>query len=324
MTVVDSTGVFALKKTRVLGPRGVVISSDNRVFSDFTYVDKADGFNNHDVFRRRRFPVPVNLSGWYATICYPSSFSYFHWIVETLPRIRLISDFLDALDGVFVPSRLEPAMKESLNYFGVKDSQVIELDFRSHFKPENLLVPKYCAGLNIPDRLSRYYRMNVLAGRTRREAHRRLYISRKDATKRRVQNELEVWSLLKSEGFENIELKGMGFKRQVELFDDAEIIVGAHGAGLSNIVFCRQSTKLLELIPSKDIPPHVYYSLAVSSGVEYWFLAGHTNPSLTMLDKIHLDFEIDINQLDSLLHVVSFPRRKSRGIRMVFCSNVQN
>jgi capsular polysaccharide biosynthesis protein len=35
--------------------------------------------------------------------------------------------------------------------------------------------------------------------------------------------------------------------RNAELFSLAEIVVGPHGAGLSNIVFCSQGTKVYEL-----------------------------------------------------------------------------
>lgn len=40
----------------------------------------------------------------------------------------------------------------------------------------------------------------------------------------------------------------MGFGAQVEMFSNAKIIVGEHGAGLTNILFCCNA-KIIELFP---------------------------------------------------------------------------
>ena len=44
-----------------------------------------------------------------------------------------------------------------------------------------------------------------------------------------------------------VKLHETNFREQVDLFHNAECIVGLHGAGFVNIVFCKPRTKIIEL-----------------------------------------------------------------------------
>ena len=39
-------------------------------------------------------------------------------------------------------------------------------------------------------------------------------------------------------------------EKQIYLFKNASVILGAHGAAFTNIIFCKPKTKIIELIPS--------------------------------------------------------------------------
>ena len=45
----------------------------------------------------------------------------------------------------------------------------------------------------------------------------------------------------------------ISFKNQINLFRNSSIIIGAHGAAFTNIIFCKPGTKIIEIIP-KDHP----------------------------------------------------------------------
>jgi capsular polysaccharide biosynthesis protein len=302
----SATALCFLKGARVLGSDGVVISPDNRVFAEFTYVDDAGGIDHHSIFRRRRFPPARKLPGWYATLCYPSSAAYFHWIVESLPRVRLLQPHLDKLDGIFVPGNLEPQILESLYAMSIRKEQIVQLDMASHYQPEHLLVPSYCAGLDVPEWVPSFLRSAVLGARSKPSSQRRLYISRGDAGKRRVTNESEICALLQAHGFEIVRLRELDFRAQAALFDDAEVVIGPHGAGLANVVFCRPGTKVLELLPSPRIGPHVYYSLTAAALGQYWMLHGQpAGATATAAEEIHMDFSIDPQQLAATLKAMA-------------------
>lgn len=298
---IPATALFQIKGARVLGSGGVVISPDNRVFAEFTYADTPGGGGSHSVFRRRRFPRPQPLRGTYATLCYPSSSAYFHWVIESLPRIRLLRDRLDSLAGIFVPEAMEPAMRESLSIFGIDEKRCIPMCMNSHFAPDCLLVPAYCAGLDVPVWVPQFLRETVLGKSSSPHARRRIYISRSDAGKRRVTNEAAIASLLKSRGFEIVRLRELGFRAQAELLASAHTVVGPHGAGLANLAFCRPGTQVLELLPSPRVAPHLFYSLADAAGAQYWFLAGQPAQASGLRGDDDVDFAVDADKLAARL-----------------------
>jgi capsular polysaccharide biosynthesis protein len=53
------------------------------------------------------------------------------------------------------------------------------------------------------------------------------------------------------------------------------MIVGAHGAGLANLVFCRPGTRVVEIVPTDNAYPF-YFSLAVGAGLDYRYLVARS------------------------------------------------
>ena len=51
-------------------------------------------------------------------------------------------------------------------------------------------------------------------------------------------------------------------------FVAASVVVGAHGAGLANLVFCRPGTRILEFMPMDHVRPY-YFTLAVRMGIDW-------------------------------------------------------
>jgi hypothetical protein len=54
--------------------------------------------------------------------------------------------------------------------------------------------------------------------------------------------------------FELLILENIDFEQQVKYFYNADIIVCAHGAGMSNMFFCNKNTKILEITCNKNYP----------------------------------------------------------------------
>ncbi len=80
---------------------------------------------------------------------------------------------------------------------------------------------------------------------------RRLYISRADASARRIVNEGAFMAVAQEAGFESVILTGMTLEQQSSLFMSASHVIGVHGAGLTNIVFCPPGTQVLEMFPPR-------------------------------------------------------------------------
>jgi capsular polysaccharide biosynthesis protein len=72
------------------------------------------------------------------------------------------------------------------------------------------------------------------------------------------------------------------------------VVVGVHGAGLTNLVACREGTTVLELLPG-DGPFNHYFLMASVLGLHHGHLIGQRP------DPASDDFRVDPDQLLVLL-----------------------
>lgn len=100
---------------------------------------------------------------------------------------------------------------------------------------------------------------------------RRIYISRADASDRRVRNHKEVMDVLSPLGFESLELSELSFYEQVQLFSEADAVIGPHGAGLVNLMFADR-VDVIEIFGSKTKP--TFFMLSQSLNHRYGMLRG--------------------------------------------------
>lgn len=275
-TVSPESKLFYISDARILGSEAVVIAPDNRVFREFNHPPEYPPDSNwltHSCFKRRRIPPIRELKGWYATITYPASRFYFHWLLESLPRMRLLRDYIDILDGIIVPNSPLPFHKQSLALLGIPEKKLISVDPNTHFRMEHLFVPRCSSYYNPPSWVHEWYKDAFLGAAISRASPKglKLYVSRFDANVRRVINEKEIAEYLESLGFVIVTLSEIEFSKQAQLFYDADEIVAPHGAGLANLVFCRPGIKVLEILPPKWMPP-CYFVLAKSARLNYSYL----------------------------------------------------
>jgi hypothetical protein len=99
-----------------------------------------------------------------------------------------------------------------------------------------------------------------------------IYLSRRDASRRPIKNELELIESLERQGFTAVELSRMTMAEQVVLFANARNIVAPHGAGLSHLLAKEGPAKVLEIFPMSAGSMSLRYNFARISR-----LRGHTH-----------------------------------------------
>jgi hypothetical protein len=105
---------------------------------------------------------------------------------------------------------------------------------------------------------------------------RRLYISRK--TGRSMSNESELIDGLRDRGFEILHLEELSLQEQISRFREASLVVGAHGAGHANIIWCIPGTHLVEVFHPSWMHP-CYALLSQILGINYHCLVGEEDRS---------------------------------------------
>jgi glycoprotein 2-beta-D-xylosyltransferase len=102
---------------------------------------------------------------------------------------------------------------------------------------------------------------------------------------RRLDNEDEIWDALKAQsagGAAGVELlngvfSSLTMRQQVQLAQDACVLVGAHGAGLSHVLFAPPETHVLELqTPSFARPHFIAFAHWAGSHHHVWALDSST------------------------------------------------
>jgi capsular polysaccharide biosynthesis protein len=106
------------------------------------------------------------------------------------------------------------------------------------------------------------------------ERRNRIYISRADAMGRNIANEAELAARLRQAGFEEVVASELSVADQVELFRNASHVVGMHGAGFTNIVFCPPGAHILEFFHPL-YGSWAYGLIAAPLGLDYRPFIGH-------------------------------------------------
>ena len=94
-------------------------------------------------------------------------------------------------------------------------------------------------------------------------------MARTDTTNRVAVNEPELIALLQRQGVRIVVPGTLPVLQQIAIFRRASLVIGPHGAGLSNIVGCEPGTHLYELVPS-HYPNFCFNRLAQGCLLHYW------------------------------------------------------
>jgi hypothetical protein len=138
------------------------------------------------------------------------------------------------------------------------------------------------------------------------QPNRKIFISRKNALTRQLTNAEELFLSLK--GWENISLEEMNIKQQIETFSSASHVIGTHGAGLVNLLWCKPGTKVIEINHQEQINKKPYPLLAHHLNLEHHLLLGEKVPlgnnkpvGVKRLDDYN-NITVDVSEILNLLN----------------------
>lgn len=224
--------------------------------------------------------------------------SYYHWMVDYLPKLRILDKYKkETGNEPKILIRKDPASyrQESLELLGYSPDRIIEWKnsdcitsravFTNHRKDQsehsyqdyNWLRNKFFDKVDIED--------NKYSGE-------KIYVSRqgeKDGenmhnNERYVVNIQSFKDLIESYGFKIVQAEEYSLEEQIQLFHSAEVIMGPHGAGLTNMIFGKNPF-VIELFPDSFVIP-LYSYLCDTLGFEY-------QPVVTNSDNNNLIINID-------------------------------
>ena len=202
-------------------------------------------------------------------------FNICHFLFDKLGRTTEFNDIQVDSFLLFQSNDYIRNVLEILNIFqtdlGETKNGVVTYQF------DNLYVSSSTFSFNHPGfnfrpeviRLLSQLRTKCVESSTAISAGTRLFIDRKKVGRRDIVNRESLDALLKQYGFDSIFFEDHSFDEQVAIVRGADVLMGVHGAGLSNGLFFNDvNFKLLEIFPPLCATA-VYWKLASAFGFNY-------------------------------------------------------
>jgi capsular polysaccharide biosynthesis protein len=172
----------------------------------------------------------------------------------------------------YVPQSL-PFHRQLLDLLGIPAAQRIDAAAHPHVQADELVVPSLLTEKN-PPWLVAWLRSRLLPAGAPAGPRTRLYVTRgPSANNRSVRTEDEVRAYLEGHGFRSLDPGTLSVREQIDTFAAAEIIVGSHGAGLTNLTFASPGTRVIELFPAGHLLLDYWWLSAVVPGLDYRYLS---------------------------------------------------
>jgi capsular polysaccharide biosynthesis protein len=236
--------------------------------------------------------------------------NYYHWLVEGLLCLDILSRTLEPT------LNLKILLPKSMDVHAVLDHRetLRALGFGAHASEEVASpIVRVREAIWVDSDLVQYMPAPYLKNFQQRIAaryagqrgprKRRLLVARR-GVHRSIRNIGQVQDLLSRYSFETVYLEGMSMADQILLFQSAEFIIGPHGAGLANLLFCEPGTKVIEFMPSVEFRPFFWLiseKLGLVHGLQFCSPAAGQG----FQDAIH----VDTGKLETLMrrmgHLVS-------------------
>ncbi|NES05722.1 MAG: DUF563 domain-containing protein [Okeania sp. SIO2F4] len=252
-----------------------VITVDNQILTDIS-----SGTPELIMSSSKLFPVH-KLKGTIAFLSVKfGGGCYYHWMVDIVARISLLYQSnidISSIDKFVINKFQAKFHKEIIKELGIPENKIIESCNYPHIQADKLIVPSIPinSGFRIAEWTCKTLKNIFLSKQISKESFypERIYISRHQASKRRVVNEAEVVSVLEKFDFKIIILELMSVKQQALCFANAKVVVGPHGAGLTNLVFCSSGTKVIEFFDSEYVVK-CYWLISNVCSLEHYHLIG--------------------------------------------------
>lgn len=212
----------------------------------------------------------LKVSNDYTTITNEWSNNYFHWFTEAVPKLIYLLN-QDKRPIVLLPDTYK-------SEFQLRTLELLRFSFKTFdcqiLIAKNILIPfrfaPYSAQYNptimksLSNKLKSSVNLNYNKGN-------RIYISRQRAQNRKVINEIDVIKMLKEFDFQILEFEEFTLDEQISIMHHTDILVSIHGAGLTNMIFCKPETNILELSLKNQGMDKCYFNLANCMDLNYYY-----------------------------------------------------
>ena len=246
--------------------------------------------------------------------------NYWHWLLDVLPRLEIIKKLGvdNMIDYYLFPNLNKKFQEQTLDIIDLPVKKRLSSKYFRHFFANKILVTSHpytllndpnLDSLNIPTWISNFLRDSFKEKAIQKSKIKsfpeKIYINRKDSSllnSRYIINIIELEEMLEDHGFKSLTMSDFDFCDQVALFSNAKQVIGLHGAGFANIIFCKEKSEIIEM--RSDTAGDVIKNLALSNNLNYHDITA--SPKTVKFNNQAGDIVINLNSLRKLLNTIKF------------------
>ena len=228
-----------------------------------------------------------------------STNNYFHFLMDSLAQTQWRARIPAAANARMVITGYDdkaatalPFMAQSLARAGIGNDMLMPFDGTLMFCP-HVMFPARDTGAN-PAKVAELRRLFGIADRPRGTA--KLYITRPGAQRRRLVNDVDIAQRLARLGFTAVDPGALSFDQQVELFAGAAVIVGPHGAALTNAAFMSPGGAIVELTHEARVV-WTFHEVAGAAGLGYACVIGERTSKTE--NALFADFAVEADEVEA-------------------------
>ena len=241
-----------LKDAHVFGPSVMVVTATGTVICEVSkewgvYLDTPEA---SWIQRRFFLPKPRHLPGKTFLLASTGAETFYHWMLESLPRLalwKMAGGSLGKVDHWLVSRKSPSFVRESLTHLGIPWESVLDFGENQHWTCETLELCSLASDWGMPSDLAVNFLRASFGVPTASGNAKRFYLVRGETRDRRVMEETNLVAALRKEGFEPLDSGRLGIRATAAALAGAEWIIAPHGAALTNMVFAPPGCRILEI-----------------------------------------------------------------------------
>jgi hypothetical protein len=280
--------VVELAGGKIVGDLRLVATADDVVVGGIQSLFGCVEPQNHYLLHRRRFRTLKHRPGTALLLGAAASDNYYHWMLDSLPRWRMmqLAGYRE-YDYVLLHRLPRRFQDETLDRLGVPPERRLRCSKLLVHQFERLVVPAMPFPLEEVSPWACAWVRSLFPEKA--SGPEKIYL-RRGAGRRVLANEAELEAALKPLGFAPVQPDQMTVAEQAEFLSSARCIVAPHGAALTNMIFAPPDALLVEVFH----PQHknrCYVNLATACSHRY---AGLEGDAINRPGARRLEYTIDV------------------------------
>lgn len=196
--------------------------------------------------------------------------NFTHWFTDVIPRVILFKKRynLSVIDKFYLPSTKYKFQIESLDLINIPRKKFLSSEKIKHIEAKKLFYTSHPCHF-FPSKAEKWsfesLRSLYIPKKLKKDKKFKLIFIDRDQLKlldkknlkrysswRVLLNEYEIKNFLITKGFQIVKPENFSLKKQIKIFNNAEVIISLYGAAMMMIAFCNKNAKIIEIKPEKS------------------------------------------------------------------------